>query len=270
MVRVTGILATMALVVALAGPATAQVVTRVNDDDVRNILSRLERSADAFRSSADSALDETDLDNTRQGQRLDRLRKSFEEATDRLEGRFDDDDQAPGLAQAVLQSAAKIDRFMTRHPMTARAQSDWAAVRADLDALALAYNVSWTWTGDPVVNRVGDKRVKTLLKRIEAQADTFRSSLDASLDRSSYNGTDAEDQINGHIHDFERATDAWESNFDDDNAAVGAATEVLRRAQAIDAFMLTHRLDPSTHTHWANLRATLDELAAAYNVTWTW
>ena len=225
---------------------------------------------DAFRSSADSALDETDLDNTRQGERLNRLRKSFEEATDRLKDRFDDDNQAPGLAQGVLQSAARIDRFMSRHPMTARAQSDWAAVRADLDALALAYNVTWTWTGEAVVSRVGDREVKSLLERIEAQADTFRGSLDASLDRSTYNGTSAEDEINNYVHEFERATDAWESNFDDNDAAVGAATEVLRRAQSIDVFMASHQLDPSTHTHWNNLRATLDELARAYNVTWRW
>lgn len=266
--------ATAAVLVAVlafwASAATAQIVDRVSDDEVKRVLERFERSADAFRSSLDRALDASPADGSRREDRINRLVRNFEEATDSLRGRFDDDNQATGLVEEVLRRAARIDRFMANNPLTPEAQSDWAAVRLSLDELARAYHVTWDWTGQARVDRVGDRDVRGLLSRIEAQADTFRRSLDRSLDASEYDGTSAEDEINGFIHEFERATDRWESTFDDDNAAARDATEVLRRAARIDAFMATHRLSPEAHTHWANLRVTLDELARAYNVTWSW
>src|SRR5204863_4949496 len=48
--------------------------------------------------------------------------------------------------QTVLERAARLDQFMQRQTLTSSAQNDWAAVKANLDDLARAYNVTWDWT----------------------------------------------------------------------------------------------------------------------------
>lgn len=267
--RFFALVAALALV-AIAVPAEAQIVSRVNDDQVKDVLGRMEANADRFRSSLDGALDESGFDGSRREDRINRFVKEFEQATDSLSSKFDDDNAAVPLVREVLERAARIDRFMTRHSLSPRAQADWSAIRTNLDELARAYNVQWTWAGTVVVDRATDKDVKMLLARIETNADSFKKSLDHALDRSPYNGTNAEDEINDYVGAFEDATDRWRGSFDDDDSAVDEATEVLRRAARIEAFLMTHRLTPEAHASWMTLRSTLDELARAYNVAWTW
>lgn len=255
---------------AFAAAATPQVPDRINDDQVKQILSRLDHAAASFRKSLDEALDHSPINGSRREDRINDFVKNFAKTTDRLKEKFDDDNQASGLARDVLVSAEEVDRFMREHPLSARAQDDWQSVRVVLDDLATAYSVSWSWSGEPVIDRVGDKDVKSLLARIETSADRFRKSLDAALDRSEINGTATEDELNRYIQDFERATDKWKSHFGDHDTAASDAAEVLERARVIDQFMAEHPLNSRAQEDWSSLRGTLDELARAYNVTWTW
>ena len=72
--------------------------------------------------------------------------KEFEDATDRLESRFDDDkDGGRGRAQRA-DARGRLDGMMGRFAFTDRAQSDWRLLRNDLDELARAYGVAWEWT----------------------------------------------------------------------------------------------------------------------------
>jgi hypothetical protein len=259
----------VALAATLA-PVRAQVPERVNDDQVKDILKRLDQASADFRKSLDSSLDRSTLDGTKREDAINDFVKSYAKATDRLREKFDDDNQAAGLARDVLVSAQDIDRFVTTHDLSAGARDDWSRVRAALDDLARAYSVTWTWEGTPVVDRVGDKDVKSLLGRVESRADRFRQSVDAALDHSEINGTGYEDEINRYMKDFARATDKWKSHFDDHDTAAADATEVLGRAREIDRFLAAHPLSDRVQTDWTDLRATLDELARAYNVSWSW
>lgn len=264
--------AALALVAALLAPvgAGAQMATRINDDQAKRILERLETAADAYRARLGSALDDSAVDGTKREDRANKLVERFEKATDRLKGRFDDDNQATGAAREVLQTASRLDKFMQRNSLP-EAEGAWLDVRRVLDELALVYNVQWTWDGAAVaVERVSDDRVESLLERVESRADRFRASLDEALDRSRADDTRLEDEINGYVQEFERATDRWKSHFGDKNAATADAEEVLRRARSIDDFMAAHALTPRAQSDWADLRSALDELARAYNVTWQW
>jgi hypothetical protein len=71
--------------------------------------------------------------------------KDFENATDRLQDRYTDEDSASELALEVLRRAAEIEQFMRRNPLSAQAQSDWAALRAELDTLARSYSLAFEW-----------------------------------------------------------------------------------------------------------------------------
>jgi len=264
-----GLVAALSLVI-FAGRAQAQVTDRINDDDVKHILTRLDQTAGTFRKSLDHGLDRSSLDGTRREDRINDFVKNFAKTTDRLKEKFNDHNQASGLVRDVLVSAQDIDRFMAEHRLSSQAQDDWSNVRGVLDDLARAYSVTWSWNGTPEVSRVGDKDVKSLLGRIESAADRFRSSLKSALDHSSVDGSGGEDEINGYVHEFERATDNWKSHFGDHDTASNDAEEVLRRAQAIDDFMAEHPLTDRAQQDWSSLRTTLDELAQAYNVSWSW
>ena len=54
--------------------------------------------------------------------------------------------------------------------------------------------------------RVGDSQIESLLNRIETRADRFRQSLNMALERSSFNGTRRETEINQYVSDFDAAT----------------------------------------------------------------
>jgi len=269
--RIRCILATAGLIplLGLAGVALAQ--DRLSDEQVKGLLVRIEKSADSFRKSLDHALDHSRFDDTKAEDEINRYVKDFEAATDRWRKRFDGRDTAPDAAREVLDRAARIDGFMLRHRLTERAQNDWAALRRDLDDLARAYGVTWSWTsGDAQPERASEKEMKALLQRLEQNADRFRGSLKNALEHSRFDGTRREDNINQFVKDFEEATDRLKGRFDDHHAAVGAASEVLRRAARIDGFMRRHELTSRAQDDWSALRRNLDELARAYNVSIDW
>ena len=71
--------------------------------------------------------------------------RAFENATDRLEKRFDDDKSSAEDVREVMTRAASINGMMGRFALTDRAQSDWRLLRNDLNELARAYGVTWEW-----------------------------------------------------------------------------------------------------------------------------
>lgn len=118
--------------------------------------------------------------------------------------------------------------------------------------------------------RLSDKEVEKILHRIENQASTFRHSLDAALDRSRLNGTNREDDINTFIKNFNEQTKRLHDRFDDHKSVAADVEAVLNRAADIDQFMRRQPLSEKAQNDWSALRLSLDELAAAYNVSWRW
>jgi hypothetical protein len=123
----------------------AQEPTRLSDDQVERLLERIEKSADKFRESIDKALDKSSADDSKLEKDVNRFVQAFEDATDRLESRFDDDKSSSGDVQEVLTRAAAINGMMATHAFNDRAQADWRLLRGDLNELARAYGVTWEW-----------------------------------------------------------------------------------------------------------------------------
>ena len=165
------------------------------------------------------------------------------------------------------------------HPLDQRTQAARATLRSDLELLASAYNISWRWGGaygplyPPVSElpyRVSDKEVEDVIHRLESQSDTFRKSLDSALDKSRFNGTRREDDINAFVKDFYKETKTLHDHFDSHKSTAGDVQAVLDRAAQIDQFMRRNRLKKDAQKDWTVLRAYLDELAQVYSVTWRW
>ena len=120
---------------------------RITEDQVKNLLERIEKGADSFRGSLKDAIGKSRFDDTRAEDNINQAVKNFEVATDQLESRFNDDRSASASVEEVLRRAGAIDGFMRRysHTLTPRAHRDWMDLRRNLDELAQAYGVSWRW-----------------------------------------------------------------------------------------------------------------------------
>lgn len=118
--------------------------------------------------------------------------------------------------------------------------------------------------------RLSDKDVEKIIKRIEQQSDHFRSSLDSALDKSRFNGTNREDDINSFVKDFYQETKRLRDHFDSHKSSSPDVELVLQRAARIDDFMRRYPLSSRAQQDWSALKGYLDELAAAYNVSWRW
>jgi len=206
----------LVMLITLVASAGAQVVGqpyRLSDREVGRLLDRIKSKTNTFRESLKKALNNSRLDRTQREDNINDYVKAFEEETKRLDDHFHHHKSTTADVDSVLQRATRINTFMTLHPLDARVQGDWATLRADLELLANAYNISWQWSGEfrtpPLVElpyRVNDKQVEELIHRIETQSDVFRKSLDTALDRSRLDGTRREDDINSFVKEFYQET----------------------------------------------------------------
>ncbi|MDT5062156.1 MAG: hypothetical protein QOH63_2615 [Acidobacteriota bacterium] len=114
------------------------------------------------------------------------------------------------------------------------------------------------------------QQVRQLIRRIENRTNTFRSTLDATLDRSRIDGTRQEDNINQLVGDFENATNTLRDHFNGRQSVSADVQNVLNQAALIDRFMRRNRVGARAEQDWASLRLDLNELARTYGVAWRW
>jgi hypothetical protein len=136
-------------------PAQQNRPYKVSEEQVRDLLQRLEERADGFRSIVDIVLEVSRLDGTRREDRLDVLVEEFERAVDTLEERFNKHVSTTADVERVLRAAESVDIPVTRalaeeslHPdpsLRERAKTEWALVKSSLANLADFYNIQWKW-----------------------------------------------------------------------------------------------------------------------------
>ncbi len=246
---------------------------RVNDRQVSSILQRLERSSNKFRGSLNLVLVNGRIDETRPQNDINTFEPALSNAIDQFSLRFTRRQATTTDVQNILQKASLVNGFMTRNRLNTPVQNDWAAVRTDLNALANAYGVSWQWNQQTYSNqssRLSNSQLDQLIRRVETDADRFRASFTNASGRTRYDGTRAEDNINQVMRDFGTATNQLRNQFNARQPLVDYVARVLARATPIDTYMGNNRLTSEAQSDWATLRADLNTLAGALNVSATW
>jgi hypothetical protein len=200
--------------------AQGQRPTRVADRQVSSILQRLEQSSNTFQVSLNRALISGRIDQTRPQNDINSFEPAYQAAVDQFGDRFTHRSAGAADVQNILQKAALVNGFMARNRLNATVQSNWTAVRTELNSLASAYAVSWNWNQAlPSINssrrsRLSDSELNQLIQQIETGSDRFQSSLTDAFGRSRANRTRAEDNINNVVRDFKNATDQLRNQFD--------------------------------------------------------
>lgn len=120
-------------------------VYRNNQVQTQQLLRRLETNAERYRLSLSQALDQSRYDNTRREDNINAVLDDFTHVVDHVRERYDQRQLVAADVEALLARATRLDRFMTNqnNRLTVRSQSDWTALRADLNQLAAMYNVAW-------------------------------------------------------------------------------------------------------------------------------
>jgi len=123
-----------------AQPREVAIYTRT---DVRDLVQRMEQHSNAFRKHFEKALDRSALNDTDREDRLRRWTQDLEDMLDHLK-KDQSKNQIRDMEQRVntmLAIAAGINRIMLYRTFSADAERDWRLLRADLNALALTYDL---------------------------------------------------------------------------------------------------------------------------------
>ena len=112
--------------------------------------------------------------------------------------------------------------------------------------------------------------VHQIIRNLETDTDTFKTSLDRALDRSALDGTRSEDEINEYVKQFEHATDKLKDKAEDRKHAPYLAREVLVRGRSIKTFMGKNKLGQDVDNDWSRVRDDLTLLAHGYKINWRW
>ncbi len=246
---------------------------RLSDQQLKDLVTRIETHSSAFHASVERAIDRSPVNGSPAEDQIDRSVKEFEQATDRLRDRVNDRRSDTADAEDVLRRASFIDTFMMRNALEARAQSDWQALRLDMNDLARAYGITSGWSvasQQTMPYLVDDKQVDQVLKQISEKADRFDRSLDRAFDRSQIDDHRAKDEIRQSVKAFRQTTDRLRDRVKGRQSNTFDVEEVLRRGVQIDGFMQRYELSAQAEQHWLSLRGDLDRLARAYNVAWNW
>jgi len=137
----------LAIVLAFAGAGASLGAqpqpSRATDQDVKFLLTQVERNAEQFRRSLALTPDREWIVGWEKSQNIDHFVTRFVDATRRLRAQFDRGEVITARVDEVLRRGVSIDSFMERHRSADQASHDWATVRRDLEALAAAFNVPW-------------------------------------------------------------------------------------------------------------------------------
>ena len=113
-------------------------------------------------------------------------------------------------------------------------------------------------------------QMRNVIARLETNTDRFSRTIDVALDRSRFNNTDLEDQVNALVDEMEFATDRLKDRTRDNLANRTDVNAVLRRGMYLDMFMQRNNLSRTAQRDWRLVRNDLNRLARVYGVTWTW
>jgi hypothetical protein len=270
--RVIAIAAGLVVASTCLAVAQQQRPDRLSDRQLKDLVDRIDTHRSVFDASVGRAIDLSRINGSVAEAEMDRSLKSFEQAARLLRDRVHDRHADRADAENVLRRASVIDDFMTRTQLDASAQIDWQALRLDMNDLARAYGVTWSWNAasQNMPPRVDDRRVEQLLTQIAQKSERFEENLDRAFDRGRNDDRRAKDEARQSVKDFRHATERLRDRVKGRESTTLDVEEVLRRAVSIDDHLRRHQLSAQAGEDWRSLRGDLDELARAYNVPWNW
>lgn len=120
------------------------IIRRYTQQQVEQLLERIEERNDAFTNQLNKALDRSRLDGSRREDDITASARALENATDELRREFDHNDsrgENKPEAEQILLTATTVDRLMKSRNFGGQAESTWIALRREINILAGLYGL---------------------------------------------------------------------------------------------------------------------------------
>ena len=264
------------IVIGLDVQAQPQL-NRNNTRQVGAMLQRLERSSNRLRNSLNVALVQGSVDQTQPQNDISTFQSGFDLAIKQFRDQFSRRLAVGSDVESILQKASPMNSFIGQNTLNPRVRNDWASVRTDLNTLASAYGVSWQWNQLTPMKvdsnrsfQLSESELTQLIQQIENGGDKFRVSLTDAFFGRPYDRTRSEGNMNDALRGFKKATDQVRIRFDAGQLVSDDVQRLLDQAQPLDNFMRDNPLTDRARSDWSTLRANLNLLAKAYNISPSW
>ena len=123
-------------------PTYLRGASSLSDVELNQLIQRLETGGASFRTSLTEAFDHTGYDHTSGERNMNTALRGLKKETDQLRNQFDSKQPIINDVASLVGGAKSIDTYMRGNALTERVQNDWSTLRADINRLADAYNLS--------------------------------------------------------------------------------------------------------------------------------
>ena len=113
--------------------------------DVKATVAALEANTDRFSESLNKSMDATWIDGKDAQDEINHWVDKFEEATDKLKDKVEDQQAVKNLFNEVVFRARVINVGMLRYKVSPAAEKDWDMVRNNINSLAKSYSIVIKW-----------------------------------------------------------------------------------------------------------------------------
>ena len=113
--------------------------------DVKATVAALEANTDRFAESLNKSMDATWIDGKDAQDEINHWVDKFEEATDKLKTKVEDQQAVKTLFNEVVFRARVINVGMLRYKVSPQAEKDWDMVRNNINSLAKSYSIVVKW-----------------------------------------------------------------------------------------------------------------------------
>jgi len=188
--------AVILFVLALGGGfAAGQGPFRASDQQVAQLLARLDTHAESYRKSLAEAIDRSFLADAEIGSYLKQFAGEFEQLTSRLKERSRGRKPISSAVQEVLNRGPYLDTFMSSYDFGPQVERDWQLIYADLNQLASYYKIKTYWGVPTSIGHPLPADLGSLSNRLIGtyELDTSRSS-------------DVRDAVERTVNELPRAT----------------------------------------------------------------
>lgn len=148
LLKIFAVFVAMFVVMLAVDTANAQArryrVRTISQQQVEQLLERIEERTDAFSNQLNKSLDRSRLDGGRTEDNIAERASELENATDELRREFDHNDtrgENRPEAQKILRAATQVNRIMMRRNFSRQAENNWLRLRTELNTLARIYGL---------------------------------------------------------------------------------------------------------------------------------
>lgn len=161
---------------------------RVSDQQVTQLLARLDTHTENFRRSLATAINRSFLHDAPIGRYINLYTWELEQLTDRLKDRSRDRKPISSEVQEVLNRGPYLDTFMNSYDLGKQAKRDWQLISADLNELASYYKIETYWGKPTAIGSPPRPDLGSLSNRLigtyeleRAQSENVRDAVERSV-----------------------------------------------------------------------------------------